>query len=300
MTSLAAQIRQPDEIIIVDDASTDGGPEAIAAWGLANLRILRRPSPGPGGYAARNLGVETAGSEWIAFLDADDAWRPDALAEAERLIGLADGEVSCVFTRFERDYGDRIEVSRAMGRLAESDHTRLDLADLIGAWLASGQSPMWTSAVVARRSSLIASGLFPAGRCNRGGDKDTWLRLLNQGDALCSGRVTAVYHRDAVNMVTRQTGADQRPCLCGTLETLLPRLAPALRRKVERLINLEMAAHAREAWRHRQRIPPDLYRGFRVARAPLTFGLIRSAATAPEGLLRISYGLRTLIQRRPG
>jgi len=299
MDSLASQTRAPDEIIVVDDASTDGGGEAIAALAPPNLRLLHRTSPGAGGYAARNAGIKAARSEWIAFLDADDAWRPHALAEAERLIDLSDSGVSCVFTAFERDYGGgRITPSTAMGRLAEADHTRLDFAAFVQAWLASGQSPMWTSAVVARRSALIAAGLLPAGRCNRGGDKDTWLRLLAAGDALCSGMVTATYHRDAVNMVTRQTGTDQRPHLCSTLEALLPSLDPSTARAAERLINLEITAHAREAWRCHRRIPADLYRGFRVTRDPFAYALVRLLAGAPDGILALSHRLRDL--RRQG
>ncbi|MDB5420412.1 MAG: hypothetical protein JWR59_359 [Brevundimonas sp.] len=292
MRSILFQTRAPDEVIIVDDRSTDAGPEAFLEYDCPSLTLLRRQAPGAGGYAARNLGIEAAQSEWIAFLDADDAWRPGALAEVERLIALADAGVSCIFTNYDRDYGGRILPSSALGRLAADDHTRLNFAGFIDAWLASGQSPMWTSAVVARRSALIAAGLFPAGKCNRGGDKDTWIRLLRIGDALCSGAVTATYHRDAVNMVTRTTGADQRPYLCGTLEALLPSLPPTTALAVQRLINREIYSHAREAWRHRLRIPRDLFRGYRATLDPVGYGVLRILAAAPDGLLNLSYTLR--------
>lgn len=292
MQSIASQSRKPDEIIVIDDASTDGGAEAIAAFDYPSLRLLRRETPGPGGYAARNLGIETARSEWVAFLDADDAWRPGALAEVARLIGLADAGVSCVFTNYERDYGDRVLPSSALGKLASADHKRLDFAGFIEAWLSSGQSPMWTSAVVARRSALIAAGLFPAGKCNRGGDKDTWIRLLTVGDALCSGTVTATYHRDAVNMVTRTTGTDQRPYLCDTLEALLASSPPRTARAVKRLINHELYSHAREAWRHRLRVPRDLLCGYRPMFDPFGYGLVWALAHAPAGLLSLTYWLR--------
>ena len=295
MRSIRSQSRAPDEVIIVDDASTDGGPEALAAFACPALTLLRREEPGPGGYAARNLGITTAQSEWIVFLDADDAWRPEALAEMARLIGLADAGISCLFTRYERDYGGRIQPSPALGSAATTGPVRLDLAGFVAAWLSSGQSPMWTSAVAARRSALIAVGLFPAGKCNRGGDKDTWLRLLTVGDALASNLVTATYHRDAVNMVTRTTGADQRPYLCTTLEALLPGLAPKTAWAVKRLINLELYSHAREAWRQRLRVPRDLVRGYRPLLDPFGYCVVLALVRAPAPLLEISYRLRKAV-----
>ncbi|TVV73605.1 glycosyltransferase family 2 protein, partial [Sphingomonas solaris] len=78
LRSIAAQTLAPAEIIVIDDASTDDGPGIVAAF--PGVRLLRRSEPGPGGYAARNLGMREAAAPWIAFLDADDAWAPEHLA----------------------------------------------------------------------------------------------------------------------------------------------------------------------------------------------------------------------------
>jgi glycosyltransferase involved in cell wall biosynthesis len=90
LTSILSQTRPIDEIIVIDDASDDGSVGEIAKFADERIRLLKRPVPGPGGYAARNLGILQAKSDWIAFLDADDAWNPShieklALSSTPRL-----------------------------------------------------------------------------------------------------------------------------------------------------------------------------------------------------------------------
>jgi glycosyltransferase involved in cell wall biosynthesis len=296
--SILAQTSAPNEIIIVDDASTDDGVAQLSRFKDSRIRIVHRDRPGPGGYAARNEGIEIATSEWIAFLDADDTWMPCAVAEARCLMALADDGVSCVFTGYNRDYGDRVEAANGVRNLRPGDTKRLMFGDYLDAWLQSGQSPMWTSAVVARRCSLIKAGLFPAGKCDRGGDKDMWLRLLTVGDAICSAATTATYHQNSVNMVTRTTSTNQRPFLCNTLEALVPTSSTDLVHRIKRLVNWEMYCHARDAWRTQNRIAPALYKGFNIRQNPVTYLLLICMSRAPKFTLNASYRARELYKAR--
>lgn len=69
------------EIICVDDCSTDDTVAKLLSWEERfpeNLMVVRSAKNGRQG-AARNIGLSYAGSEWIAFLDADDWLEPDAL-----------------------------------------------------------------------------------------------------------------------------------------------------------------------------------------------------------------------------
>src|SRR3546814_12995671 len=68
------------EILVIDNGSTDGGRELAAAAGDARITLLDLATPGPGGYAGRNVGLRAATGDWIAFLHADDLWPPDHLA----------------------------------------------------------------------------------------------------------------------------------------------------------------------------------------------------------------------------
>ena len=85
--SAAAQTLPPFEILVIDDCSTDHTVEVVKALGreIPSLRLLSTPANG-GPSAARNAGLRAAKADWIALLDADDAWKPGRL---ERLSEVA-------------------------------------------------------------------------------------------------------------------------------------------------------------------------------------------------------------------
>ena len=74
--SVLAQTRAPQEVIVVDDGSTDDTFQVLSSYGQ-KIKALRQRNQGVS--AARNRGVAAAQSEWIAFLDADDIWHKDKL-----------------------------------------------------------------------------------------------------------------------------------------------------------------------------------------------------------------------------
>jgi len=74
LASVLGQTLPPEEVIVVDDGSTDGTRDVARSFG-DRVRVVSRPNGGPG--AARNTGLTEARGDWIAFLDGDDAWTED-------------------------------------------------------------------------------------------------------------------------------------------------------------------------------------------------------------------------------
>ncbi len=107
LRSLRGQSFADFETIVVDDGSTDGTADHVAA-AFPEVILCRQRNGGPA--AARNAGAEVATGEWLAFLDADDLWLPwrlelqlagaakhpdvDLWAGDIQLIGLDDEELS--------------------------------------------------------------------------------------------------------------------------------------------------------------------------------------------------------------
>lgn len=79
--SVLAQTVQPDEFIVVDDGSTDDGPQIVKALAKDHPQIRLLSKPNGRQSAARNFGVAHSKSALIALLDQDDEWYPNHLAE---------------------------------------------------------------------------------------------------------------------------------------------------------------------------------------------------------------------------
>jgi glycosyltransferase involved in cell wall biosynthesis len=144
LESALAQTRRPDEIIVVDDGSTDGSA-AIAATVDGPVRVL--PTANLGIAAARNTGIAASSGTVVAFLDADDLWTPDSLESRLSFWGRRPeldyvfGSVAC----FDDATGAPIGLPEP-GRLAGSLLVRRGAFDTIGLFdtsLRTGETIDW-------------------------------------------------------------------------------------------------------------------------------------------------------------
>lgn len=96
--SVLSQTFRDFELIVVDDASTDGSLETLGGVDDPRVRCLRLDR-NRGAAGARNAGIATARADWIAFQDSDDVWLPTKLEQqyceagrvADRPAGLVLG-----------------------------------------------------------------------------------------------------------------------------------------------------------------------------------------------------------------
>ena len=164
--SALAQVRPADEIVVVDDGSTDDLVGALQPL-LDEVKLIRKPNGG--GASALNAGAAVASSEFIAILDADDVYHPrriDALAALA--IERPDLDLITTDARFVVD-------GRGAGRFY--DHNTFSVDDQRSAILQSCFVGGWPAIRVSR---LRAIGGFDED-LRTGYDWDCWLRLIFDG-----------------------------------------------------------------------------------------------------------------------
>ena len=165
-------------IIVVDDGSPLPASVELAALSTADRRavaVLRQPNRGPG--AARNAGLDLvpAATEWIAFLDSDDAWQERHLARG--LKALEQG-YDFFFSDLRRD-GDP-DTHFGLTGFDPSSHRPLPAAPLLFAYVGDfftanlNASPVGTSTVIIRKA-VLGAVRFPPIRETQGEDLMFWL-----------------------------------------------------------------------------------------------------------------------------
>ena len=96
MESVLAQAFTDFEILVVDDGSEDEFVGDIGDSAAHRIRVIRHET-NRGAAAARNTGITQSKGRYVAFLDADDSWRPNKLArQLEALRNAKPGVVACV------------------------------------------------------------------------------------------------------------------------------------------------------------------------------------------------------------
>lgn len=163
--SVLAQTRQPLEILIVNDGSTDD--TAAKAQGFRDrIRLIDQPNGGLS--SARNTGIRLAKGEWIAFLDADDYWLPRKLEQQLQLLEMNPALGFCsTGARVETPSGAELNLWHCPIKTDSTLHTIFNQNAAIAG---SG------SAVLARRDLLLETGLFDESLQSLE-DIDMWLRL---------------------------------------------------------------------------------------------------------------------------
>jgi glycosyltransferase involved in cell wall biosynthesis len=91
------------ELIIVDDASTDGTFEYVSGLYGGDDRVVYIVNDHYlGTSGARNVGIDAANGEWVAFQDCDAVWMPDKLEKQMELAVRAEPDVGMVYTEHRR------------------------------------------------------------------------------------------------------------------------------------------------------------------------------------------------------
>ncbi len=238
LSSIAAQSLLPDEVVVVDDGSTDGGAELLECWAdLLPLRVVRHER-NCGLPTALRTGISVLSTPLVAQLDADDIWLPDNLETLTRAFDNAPGLVSADALRWvpERAVANRSWYQRYPLPAPEDQMAAL----IKGNWV-------FGSTLLARDDYDSAGGYRDHASCE---DWDLWLRMLRNGVRVTVPQHPTMLYRLRPGSVSRgeKLFIAQLAILANFIETSPPgelrKAATAARRRVAARLRLQRSYDA--------------------------------------------------------
>jgi glycosyltransferase involved in cell wall biosynthesis len=184
LDSVYAQSLAPAEILIVNDGSTDGGDAIARRQPDPRVRVIDQPNRGVS--VARNVGLEAAREPFVAFLDADDCWRPGFLAAMREAIEAVPGAVLYA-AGFELVAGGVPQRRYAVAGPPAAGPREVDFFAVC-----RREHPLHMSTTVVSRAAALAAGGFPA-RVAFCEDWIFWCRMALEGHVVLMPEILAEY-----------------------------------------------------------------------------------------------------------
>lgn len=182
------------EIVIVNDGSTDNSIAEVEKVRDDRIRLIHQQNAGVS--AARNRGIEEARGELIAFLDADDEWKPEYLATQYYLFQKYP-ECSVFSCNYEFRDAEGMVTSTIIRKLPfnESDGILSNYFEVASC----SNPPICSISIMVKKEVIQAIGGFPVG-IKSGEDLLTWARLAVNGMIAYSKRPLAIFNVEGYDM----------------------------------------------------------------------------------------------------
>jgi glycosyltransferase involved in cell wall biosynthesis len=293
LESINRQTRRPDQVIVVNDGSTDQTAEVARRYVSSTVQYFEQENKGVA--AARNLGLRNATGDFIAFLDSDDRWLPTMV---ERQLAMVEPDPAIVcsianFMRFDHPVGFQRreqfhfypELQTLPARPGPLPQSLVLEGDAFCSLVSFQEIPCYVQVSLFRASLIRGLAFNEAMRL--GSDYEFVLRTYMKGRVAFNPEILAEVRRHDTNITRDYSWAPVSRLRA--LESIKPTVSGAARLRAysDRLVKAHVDAACEHVWRGQYRAGASVFRrGLSVPGSPMRKlkGFARVVVATTEGL----------------
>ncbi|ERL56209.1 glycosyltransferase family 2 protein [Psychrobacter aquaticus] len=208
------------ELIIVDDGSVDDSLEVIKSISDSRVRIIQQTNQGVG--SARNKGMAEAKYDWIALLDADDAWSIDHLSELSKIISTF-SSLGMVATK-------ALKTNTNPPAIDDAKPGNIRLIDYF-LEASKKRSLVCSSSVAISKKAFDNIGGFSDKK--RGEDLEYWVKVALAYPVATSDKVTAYYFRGTGGITESKDESKKKRQHISSLKDISPQVNVILEKAIK-------------------------------------------------------------------
>ncbi|EDP71785.1 hypothetical protein FBALC1_04837 [Flavobacteriales bacterium ALC-1] len=201
--SALSQTFEDYEIVIINDGSTDNSISVVEKFNSQKIQLFHQDNAGAS--IARNNGANLATAEYIAFLDADDVWKPNHLACIKASIDLYPNAGLFANNYFIKHNQNHIAPAKLNFNVIDKQPLVLDNFFKTSLY----DTVVWTSAAAIKKQKFIDYGMFnPLYLSSQ--DLDLWIRIALKEPIVFNPEITMIYDKSIEGSLGKYEDNDAR------------------------------------------------------------------------------------------